>query len=72
VLAEPLTGIALGVAVFGERLRDTPLALTGQIAALVAVAAGMVLVSRSQTLGARHHFRRSPHYAHGCEGDDAT
>lgn len=72
VLAEPLTGIALGVAVFGERLRDTPLALTGQIAALVAVAVGMVLVSRSQALGARHHFRRSPHYAHGCEGDDAT
>lgn len=58
VLAEPLTGIALGVAIFGERLRDTPLALTGQFAALAAVAVGMVLVSRSKALGKRHTFHR--------------
>ena len=70
VLAEPLTGIALGVAVFRERLRDTPLALLGQGAALVAVAVGMVLVSRSKALGARHRFHRSRPYAHGREGED--
>jgi drug/metabolite transporter (DMT)-like permease len=61
VLAEPLTGIALGVAVFGERLRDTPLALVGQVAALIAIGIGMVLVSRSKALGARRDAHRSPH-----------
>ena len=60
VLAEPLTGIALGVAVFRERLRDTPLALAGQVAALAAVVVGIVLVSRSKALGSRHRFGRSP------------
>lgn len=34
-----------------ERLRDTPLALTGQAAALIAVVIGMILVSRSKALG---------------------
>ncbi len=72
VLAEPLTGIALGVAVFRERLRDTPLALTGEAAALVAVAVGMVLVSRSKALGSRHGLHRSRPYAHGCQDEEAS
>ncbi len=59
VLAEPLTGIAMGVAVFRERLRDTPLALAGEVAALAAVTAGIVLVSRSKALGSRHRFGKS-------------
>jgi hypothetical protein len=66
VLAEPLTGIALGVAVFGERLRDNPLAIAGQGAALVAVAGGMVLVCRSAAL------RRRPHSAGGAGGAGTT
>jgi len=69
-LAEPLTGIALGVAVFRERLRDSPAALTGQAAALVAVAVGMVLVSRSGALGARHDVYRPRRRAPGRKGED--
>ena len=72
VLAEPLTGIALGVAVFRERLRDSPLALTGEAAALVAVAVGMVLVSRSKALGSRHRSHRSRPHPHGREGEDSS
>jgi drug/metabolite transporter (DMT)-like permease len=65
VLAEPLTGIAMGVAVFGERLRDDPTALALQCTALVAVAEGMVLVSRSTALGRPRVVRR-----HGLPGHD--
>lgn len=74
VLAEPLTGIALGVAIFDERLRDTPLAVTGQIAALVAVAVGMILVSRSEALKKRHHFGHDGirhHHLHSRESEEA-
>jgi hypothetical protein len=69
-IAAMVCGQLLGVAVFHERLRDSPLALLGQSAALVAVVVGMVLVSRSKALGARHRFHRSQPYAHGCEGED--
>lgn len=74
VLAEPLTGIALGVAIFDERLRDTPLAVTGEVAALIAVAVGMVLVSRSEALKKRHHFghdRIRHRQLHGRESEES-
>jgi drug/metabolite transporter (DMT)-like permease len=66
VLAEPLTGIALGVAVFGERLRDDPLAIAGQCTALAAIVGGMVLVCRSTAL------RQRPHGASGSGSTGTT
>jgi drug/metabolite transporter (DMT)-like permease len=45
--AEPLTGILLGVYIFSERLRLAPGALVAEVAGLVMMVAGIVVLSRS-------------------------
>ncbi len=47
--AEPLSGIAVGVVVFGEHLHVDPLALSGEVAGLVAMVGGVLLVGTSRT-----------------------
>jgi drug/metabolite transporter (DMT)-like permease len=48
--AEPLSGIALGVGVFLERLRVSPQTLAGEVLGLVILVVGIVLLSRSPFL----------------------
>lgn len=48
--AEPLSGIALGVGVFLERLRDSPQTLVAEVLGLVVLVVGIVLLSRSPFL----------------------
>ncbi|WP_187406030.1 DMT family transporter [Microbispora triticiradicis] len=47
---EPIVGILLGVALFGERLRVDPPALAGEVGGLVALVAGIVVLGRSPFL----------------------
>lgn len=48
--AEPVIGIVLGVVILGERLRVDPLALAGEVAGLIALVAGIVILGRSPFL----------------------
>ncbi|HEX8006466.1 MAG TPA: DMT family transporter, partial [Trebonia sp.] len=48
--AEPITGIVLGVAILGERLHVDPPALAGQVAGLIALVVGIVILGRSPFL----------------------
>jgi uncharacterized membrane protein len=50
VVAEPIAGIALGVALLGDRVAHTPLALAGELACLLAMVAGTALIGRSGAL----------------------
>lgn len=61
VIAEPLAGIALGVAMLGDRVRHTPSALAVEVAALAAMVIGAVLIARSEALrvGRRGPVRRT-------------
>lgn len=56
--AEPITGIVLGAVIFSERLRVTPEALAGEVAGLVAMVAGIMILGRSPIL-AKPARRRS-------------
>lgn len=49
--AEPLTGIILGIYVFSEHVRLTPAALAAEVAGLVMMVAGIVVLGRSPFLG---------------------
>jgi drug/metabolite transporter (DMT)-like permease len=51
--AEPVTGIILGVAIFYERLRMSPGALTAEILGLLVMVVGIVVLGRSPFLGKR-------------------
>ncbi|CAM5566213.1 hypothetical protein GCM10010329_70740 [Streptomyces spiroverticillatus] len=44
--AQPLSGVACGIGFLGDQLRTTPEALAGEAAGLVAIVAGIVLLSR--------------------------
>jgi drug/metabolite transporter (DMT)-like permease len=48
--AEPAAGILLGVVVFGDAVRTSPAMITAQIAGLLALVAGVVLVARAPAL----------------------
>ncbi|GAA0436401.1 hypothetical protein GCM10010160_74290 [Acrocarpospora corrugata] len=47
---EPITIIALGVAMLGERLGVDPPTLAGQVAGLIALVTGIVILGRSPFL----------------------
>ncbi|MFG6193421.1 DMT family transporter [Nonomuraea sp. JJY05] len=49
-VAEPISGIVLGVAIFAERLQVSPAALAGEVAGLVAMVTGIVVLGRSPFL----------------------
>lgn len=49
-VAEPICGIVLGVAIFAERLQVTPAAIAGEVAGLVAMVTGIVILGRSPFL----------------------
>ncbi|MEO3812281.1 DMT family transporter [Sphaerisporangium sp. B11E5] len=49
-VAEPITGIVLGIAIFAERLELTAGALAAEVAGLVAMVTGIVLLGRSPYL----------------------
>lgn len=59
--AEPITGIVLGVAIFSERLRVTPEALAAEVAGLIAMVTGIIILGRSSflTKPTRNALRRS-------------
>ncbi|WP_211589384.1 DMT family transporter [Microbispora sp. H11081] len=57
---EPIIGILLGVAIFGERLRVDPPALAGTVAGLVALVAGIVILGRSPFLAKSEQGRAPP------------
>jgi drug/metabolite transporter (DMT)-like permease len=46
LIVEPLAGILVGVALFGERLTNSPIAIVGQCLSLALMALGVVLVSQ--------------------------
>ncbi|MEU8244693.1 DMT family transporter [Nonomuraea sp. NPDC048916] len=48
--AEPIAGIVLGVAIFAEKLRVTPEALAAEVAGLIAMVTGIVILGRSPFL----------------------
>ncbi|MGV9327670.1 DMT family transporter [Streptosporangium sandarakinum] len=59
--AEPVIGIMLGVAILGERLRADPPALAGEVAGLIALVAGIVILGRSPYLAkSEQGARRRP------------
>lgn len=53
--AEPIIGIVLGAAIFSEHLRVTPEALVGEVAGLIAMVAGIVILGRSRFLAKPTH-----------------
>ncbi|MEV0238019.1 DMT family transporter [Nonomuraea sp. NPDC050786] len=55
--AEPIIGIVLGAAIFAEHLRVTPEALVGEVAGLIAMVAGIVILGRSRFLAKPTHRR---------------
>ncbi|MCL6551373.1 MAG: DMT family transporter [Acidothermus cellulolyticus] len=64
--AEPLAGIAMGVIVFGERVRLDTLPLAGEACGLAAIVAGVVLVGTSQNFRQLEQalLRRRPRLSH--------
>jgi drug/metabolite transporter (DMT)-like permease len=48
---EPVTGIALGIVIFGDKLHTSPGVLALQAAGIVALVVGVVLVARGPALG---------------------
>jgi drug/metabolite transporter (DMT)-like permease len=46
-IVDPLVAAALGVVLFGERLRHNPLILTGEVLAVATVIASVIMLSRS-------------------------
>ncbi|WP_433436197.1 DMT family transporter [Nonomuraea sp. CA-141351] len=56
--AEPIIGIVLGAAIFSEHLRVTPEALAGEVAGLIALVAGIVILGRSRFLAKHAHQQR--------------
>ncbi|TSD99243.1 hypothetical protein FOS14_12860 [Skermania sp. ID1734] len=51
---EPVVGIALALALYGEGIRTTPLAITGEVLGLVAIVVGIVVVGRSPIVTGEH------------------
>jgi drug/metabolite transporter (DMT)-like permease len=60
--AEPVTGIALGIVVFSDRLHTSPGLIAVQAAGLVALVCGVIMVARGPALTAT---RRSPDHPPG-------
>lgn len=59
---EPVAGIALGIVVFGDRLHTSPGLIALQVAGLVALVCGVILVARGPALAA---MVKSPGHALG-------
>ncbi|MEO3873299.1 DMT family transporter [Nonomuraea sp. B12E4] len=55
---EPIIGIVLGAVIFSERLRVTPEALAGEVAGLVAMVTGIIILGRSPFLAKPAQRRR--------------
>jgi hypothetical protein len=51
-ILDPVTATVLGVALFGEQVRTTPLALTAEVGGLLALAIGVRTLTRSPLLSA--------------------
>jgi drug/metabolite transporter (DMT)-like permease len=60
--AEPAAGIVLGVVVFGDVIHISPLLVAVQLAGIVALVAGVILVARAPVF-ARLRLRELPHAA---------
>ncbi len=54
-MAEPLMGIALGIMLYGEQVRTSPLALVGQVLGLAAVVGGIIVLGRSPLVTGELH-----------------
>jgi len=67
-IADPLVASLLGITVFGEHLRTGPLHLTGEAVAVVVLAAGIILLSRSPLIQAPAPAADAPS---GGEGGEA-
>lgn len=55
----PLTGIGLGIALFGEQVRTDPLALTGATAGLVLLLVGIVMLDTSPLVRREQRIERA-------------
>jgi drug/metabolite transporter (DMT)-like permease len=68
-IAEPITGIALGVGLFGEGIRLSPLPLAFELVGLALMVAGVFLVARSPIVTgearrlAREHGEQEPEHS---------
>lgn len=62
--AEPLSGMALGVLIFGDQVHVTPWLLALQAASLAAMVGGVVLVARAPLFGKLHLRETAAHLAH--------
>lgn len=59
-MAEPLMGIVLGIVLYGEQVRTSPLALVGAALGLAAVVGGIVVLGRSPLVtGELHRIENS-------------
>jgi hypothetical protein len=59
--AQPLTGILLGVVVFGDVIRISPGMLALQAAGIAAVVVGVIMVARAPVLSNLRHASSIPH-----------
>jgi len=54
-VTEPLLGITLGIALYGEHVRTSPLALVGEVLGLAAVVGGIIILGRSPLVTGELH-----------------
>ena len=65
-IVDPLVASVLGVVLFGERLVLDPIALIGELVALVLLVGSVVLLSRSPLIRAEDSLKPQPQPSDGC------
>jgi hypothetical protein len=71
LIVDPLASIAIGIELFGEQLRNSPGAITLQVLFLIAMAAGVILLSKWAPPEMEARSKRSPRLAVPTEADTA-
>jgi len=61
LIVDPLASIALGIELFGEQLRNSPGAIALQVVFLIALGAGVILLSKWAPPEMEARSKRSPH-----------
>jgi drug/metabolite transporter (DMT)-like permease len=60
LIVDPLASIAIGIELFGEQLRSSPIAITIQVLSLLVMFAGVILLTRWSPPQMEVHSKRSP------------
>ena len=60
LIIDPLASIAIGIELFGEQLRSSPIAITIQVLSLLVMFAGVILLTRWSPPQMEVHSKRSP------------